>query len=146
MKKILITGATGFIGKNLLDYFLKQKYFILAILRKSKKNIKFSKEYKINKNLKSIIFSNIENLKKQLSNYKLDYVIHAATHYVKEHKFSDIKKIIESNILIPTIIADLCCNKKIKKFINFETIWQHYNNEKDNAYRSEEHTSELQSH
>ena len=37
MKRILITGATGFIGKNLLNYFLKKKYFVFAILRKSKK-------------------------------------------------------------------------------------------------------------
>ena len=134
MKKILITGATGFIGKNLLDYFLKKKYFILAILRKSKKNIKFSKKHKINKNFKSIIFSNSENLKKKLSNYKIDYVIHAATYYVKKHKSSDIKKIIESNILLPTMTVDIFCNKKIKKIINFETVWQHYNNKKDYAY------------
>jgi len=134
MKKILITGATGFIGKNLLNYFLKKKYFIYAILRKSKKNIKFSKEHKINKNFKSIIFSDIYNLKKQLLNYKIDYVVHAATHYVKKHKSSDINKIIESNILFPTIIIDLLCNKTIKKFINFGTVWQHYNNKKDHAY------------
>ena len=134
MRKILITGTTGFVGKNLLDYFLKRKYLIFAVLRRSKKNIKFSKEYKINKNFKSIIFSDIYDLKKQLSNYKIDYVIHAATHYVKQHKSSDIKKIIESNILFPTIIADLLCSKKIKKFINFGTVWQHYNNKKDYAY------------
>ena len=134
MKKILITGATGFIGKNLLNYFLKKKYFIYAILRKSKKNIKFSKEHEINKNFKSIIFSDIYNLKKQLLNYKIDYVVHAATHYVKKHKSSDINKIIESNILFPTIIIDLLCNKTIKKFINLGTVWQHYNNKKDYAY------------
>jgi nucleoside-diphosphate-sugar epimerase len=134
MKKILITGATGFVGKNLLDYFLKKKYFIYAILRKSKKNIKFAKEYKINKNFKSINFSDIYDLKKQLLNYKIDYAIHAATHYVKKHKSSDINKIIDSNILFPTIIIDMLCNKKIKKFINFGTVWQHYNNKKDHAY------------
>jgi len=134
MKKILITGTTGFIGKNLLDYFLKKKYFIFSLLRKSKKNIRFAKEYKINKNFKSIIFSDMDDLNKQLLNYKIDYVIHAATHYVKNHEYSDIKKIIESNVLLPTIIADLLCKKKIKKFINFGTVWQHYNNKKDYAY------------
>ena len=134
MKKILITGSTGFIGKNLLDYFLKKKYFIFSLLRKSKKNIRFVKEYKINKNFKSIIFLDMDDLNKQLLNYKIDYVIHAATHYVKNHEYSDIKKIIESNVLLPTIIADLLCKKKIKKFINFGTVWQHFNNKKDYAY------------
>jgi nucleoside-diphosphate-sugar epimerase len=134
MKKILITGATGFIGKNLLDYFLKKNFFIFATLRKSKKNIEFAKKYKVNKKFKSIIFADIYDLKKQLSNYKIDYIVHAATHYVKKHKPSDINKIIESNILFPTIITDLLCNKKIKKFINFGTVWQHYNTKKDSAY------------
>jgi nucleoside-diphosphate-sugar epimerase len=113
---------------------LKKKYFIHAILRKSKKNIKFAKELKINKNFKSIIFSDIYDLKKKLLNYKIDYVVHAATHYVKKHKSSDINKIIESNILFPTIIIDLLCNKKIKKFINLGTVWEHYNNKKNHAY------------
>jgi nucleoside-diphosphate-sugar epimerase len=134
MKKILITGATGFIGRNIFDYFLKKNYFIFVTLRKSKKNIEFAKKHKVNKNFKSIIFANIYDLRKKLSNYKIDYVVHTATHYVKKHKFSDISKTIESNILFPAIIADLLCNKKIKKFINFGTVWQHYNNKKDYAY------------
>ena len=113
---------------------MKKKYFVYAILRKSKKNIKFAKENKINKNFKSINFSGIYDLKKKLLNYKIDYVVHAATHYVKKHKSSDINKIIESNILFPTIIIDMLCNKKIKKFINFGTVWQHYNKKKDHAY------------
>ena len=134
MKKILITGATGFIGKNLLEYFLKKNFFIFATLRKSKKNIEFAKKHEVNKKFKSIIFANIYDLRKQLSNYKIDYIVHAATHYVKKHKPSDVNKIIESNILFPTIITDLLCNKKIKKFINFGTVWQHYNKKKDYAY------------
>ena len=59
MKKILITGATGFIGKNLLEYFLKKNFFIFATLRKSKKNIEFAKKHKVNKKFKSIIFAMI---------------------------------------------------------------------------------------
>ena len=43
MKKILITGATGFIGKNLLEYFLKKNFFIFATLRKSKKILNLPK-------------------------------------------------------------------------------------------------------
>lgn len=133
MKKILITGTTGFIGKNLLHHFLKKKYFVFSVLRKSKKNIKFVSDYKIYKNFKGIIFSNTDEIKRKILNYKIDYVIHAATYYVKEHKFSDINKIVQSNILFPTIIIDVLCNKRVQKFINFGTVWQHYNSEKDRA-------------
>ena len=134
MKKILITGASGFIGRNLLDYFLKKKFSIFVILRKSKKNINFCKEKNKNKNFKSILFTSSNNLHAQLANLKIDYVIHTATYYVKRHKSSDISRIVKSNILFPTILIDLLCKKKIKKFINFETVWQHHNNKKNYAY------------
>ena len=64
MKKILITGASGFIGKNLLDYFLKKNYYIYILLRNSKRNIKFTYKYKVNKNFKSIYFLDFTDLKK----------------------------------------------------------------------------------
>ena len=37
MKKILITGSTGFIGKSLVENLLKDKRKVFAVIRKSKK-------------------------------------------------------------------------------------------------------------
>ena len=71
MRKILITGATGFIGKNLLLHFLEKKYFIVAVLKKTKKNIKFSRENNKNKKFKSLLFSNTYELKKNYQIIKL---------------------------------------------------------------------------
>ena len=57
--RILITGATGFIGKNLCISLFKKNYKILAISRekiKSKKNITFIKSsLKLNKKNFNII-------------------------------------------------------------------------------------------
>ena len=39
MKKILITGGTGFIGSELSEYFLKKKYKVISTTR-SKQKIK----------------------------------------------------------------------------------------------------------
>ena len=40
MKKILVTGSTGFIGKSLVNNLLRDKRKVFAVIRKSKKNIK----------------------------------------------------------------------------------------------------------
>ena len=51
MKRILVTGSTGFIGKSLVNNLLKNKRKVFAIIRKSNKNIKSSSEIrKKNKN------------------------------------------------------------------------------------------------
>ena len=80
MKKILLTGSTGFIGSEILKN-LPTNNIIYITLRKRVKNLKK------NKNVVQILFKNHNQLNKRLKKIKIDYVIHCATHYVKKHNF-----------------------------------------------------------
>ena len=126
MYKILLTGSSGFIGLNLLESLSKKnKLFIILRNRSSKKIFE-------NKNIKIIKFKNYTSLNSQLKKIKVDIVIHCATYYVKIHKFSDIKKFCDANILLGNIILENLEKMRVKKFINFSTIWENANGKMNN--------------
>jgi nucleoside-diphosphate-sugar epimerase len=127
VKKILLTGSTGFIGSQLLKK-LSSNYKIYITLRKKGKI-----SYK-NKNVIKILFNNYNQLNQKLKKIKIDYVIHCATHYVKSHKFEDLDKLSESNILFGNIILENIGRMKVKKFINFSSVWENFNGTKDNYF------------
>ena len=124
--KILLTGSTGFIGSNLYEE-LSKKNELYLIVRK-KKNIK--------KNLigKIIYFKNYEELNKKLKKIKVQLVIHAATHYKKNHSINDLSNFAESNLLLGNIILENLSEMNVKKYINFSTVWEDYNGIKNNFY------------
>jgi nucleoside-diphosphate-sugar epimerase len=131
MKKILITGSTGFIGSNIF-LNIKNDFKIYLLLRRKlrKKKINFIK----NQNIKIINFKNYDELNFKIKKITVDVIIHCATYYVKKHKDKDISKIIDSNILFPNIILKNLKKMKVKKFINFTTVWENYNAQKDRSF------------
>ena len=127
MIKILLTGSTGFIGSYLLKKLCK-KNKIYVILRKKRNNVLR------NKNIKQIYYNNYEDLNKKIKKIKVNTVIHCATHYVKQHKFDDINKLSNSNILFGNIILENLKMMGVKKFINFSTVWENFNGKKENYF------------
>jgi len=134
MKRILVTGSTGFIGKSLVNNLLKNKRKVFAIIRKSNKNIKSSSEIrKKNKNFYPIFFNKNHELKIKLSNIKPEVIVNLATNYINYHpNHKDIYSIMNSNIIFPTLILDLCCKSKISKVINICSVMQCDKNKIDN--------------
>jgi nucleoside-diphosphate-sugar epimerase len=125
-KTILLTGSSGFLGKIFLRESLKKNYQVIDILRlKNKKKLELNELRKYyQKSYKSVFFKNNNDLKKKISNLKIDFFINFATLYKNDHTNSDINNFINSNITFPTIIMDII-QKKVKKVINFGTMMQH---------------------
>lgn len=127
MKNILLTGASGFIGSEILSELSKENIFYI-ILRK--RNFKIKK----NKKTKILIFKNYNDLNEKLKKIKIDIVIHCATHYVKNHKFNDLAKLANSNILFGNVILENLKNMNVKKFIYLSTVWENYNGIENNFF------------
>ena len=127
MKKILLTGSTGFIGSHLLKELSKNYIIYITLRTKTKKILK-------NKNVIKIYFNNYETLNRKLKKLKVNVVIHCATHYVKYHNFENLKKLGNSNILFGNVILENLEIMGARKFINFSTVWENYNGIKDNYF------------
>ena len=125
MKTIFLAGGSGFIGSNFLKrYNHKYKFFVLV--RDKKKNLNNSKEK--NKNIIYLFFKNNKQIDKILENIKVDYFVNLATFYSNRNESADIKKIVLSNILFPSLIINALNKKNLKKIINIGTMQEHYQN------------------
>ena len=75
MQKVLITGASGFVGFHLIEAALAKGLDVYAAIRGSS-DIKHLSSYKINYTFPD--FSSIESLEKELKEKQYDFIIHAA--------------------------------------------------------------------
>lgn len=121
--KILVTGATGFIGQNLVKS-LVEKQNVYAIVRE---NSKFSKiDSRVN------IFrynGNINTLIDFFQKEKFDGIVHLASLFLASHKSQDIPVLIDSNIKLATELLECAKLTDVKWFINTGTFWQNYQND-----------------
>jgi nucleoside-diphosphate-sugar epimerase len=125
--KIVITGATGFVGSNLTKYFLNLKYEVHLIVRPN------SDLSNLNMNDSSLkIFRYDNNLNSLISFFKETNPIctfHLASNFIAEHNSSQIDGLIASNVLFGVHLLEAMKEASVRTLINTGTSWQHYNNE-----------------
>ena len=83
MSNILITGATGFIGSFIVEEALRRGMEVWAAVRKSS-NCRYLQDARIHQI--ELHLDDKEQLKRQLSALRLDYVVHAAGVTKSLHK------------------------------------------------------------
>lgn len=125
--KILVTGATGFIGQNLVKLLLNKNYEIHAIIKLNSNSSKIDKRARIFK-----YDENIDVLIKYFNKENFDGVIHLASLFLASHTSKDIANLINSNIRFGTELLEACKESNVQWFLNTGTFWQNYNNEKYN--------------
>ena len=119
MKKVVVTGGSGFIGSNLVKYLLKKKYFVINIDKLSysanpynTRNLKDNKNYIFFK----VDLNNKKKIIKILKKYKPCGIFNLAAETHVDRSIDNPKNFIHSNILGTYNLLEsiLSCKQKIR--------------------------------
>lgn len=121
--KILLTGATGFIGSSLVQPLINQNYAVDVMIRSTSNDDRLVKSSDLGIYQLGSRYENIEEI---LASSRPDLVIHMATLFIAEHQPSQVASLVEANITFPTLLIEAMNHLEIKKMINFGTSWQFF--------------------
>lgn len=121
--RILITGANGFIGSNLVGYLANKKgYSVYALVRPTSDLSTLKPVFdkinilKVNNSFKSIEAS--------VRKSDPDVVIHLAALSVLNHEPCQVEELIDSNILFSTFLVEAMVRNNKSQLINTSTFWE----------------------
>ncbi len=119
MKKIIVTGGSGFIGSNLVEYLIKKKYFVINIDKLTYSSNNYSKKKFGKKKYKffKIDICNKKQLKRLIKKYKPECIFNLAAETHVDRSIDSPYQFIHSNILGTFSILEVIRenNKKNKK-------------------------------
>lgn len=114
MTKVLVTGGAGFIGSNIVDKLIDEKYYVVVI-----DNLSTGKIENINK---AAVFygcdiTDLERLKIIFRTEEPDYVIHHAAQISVQNSVSNPSNDAKNNILGTLNLLECCREFGVKKII-----------------------------
>lgn len=111
--RILLTGATGYLGSKLAHRFLENGHTVLCIVRESASLTK----------LKDILgdisigYVNHQNLSEIIVAFSPDVAVHTACLYERQ----EYAPVVNANLLFPLKILKICIDCSVKKWINTDS-------------------------
>ena len=123
-KSVLVSGASGFVGENLVHHLFKQGYRVTCLVRESTNKARLEA---ISPQVSFGLYDgSYKSAQRIFERTKYETVFHLATLAKYDHDPEDICDMIRSNIVLGTHLAEAMTEFKVKNLINACTFWQYY--------------------
>lgn len=127
MYKILFIGGAGFIGSNLIKYFVRDTNFKIFVYEPELANISRLDDYSEQLTLIRGSIEDFDLLKCVVSDHRIDTIVHLVSTMVPGSSYDDYKREIET-IVFPTVQLMGLCSERNIKFIYFSSGGTIYGN------------------
>lgn len=129
IKKILITGATGYIGSRVAEKLIEKGYQVCALIRETSDIYK----YPLPPSVTYVVHDGTTaSMVEIFCAEKPDCVIHLAARFIAEHQSSQVETLLEDNIVFSTNIFEGMKASGCPYIINTTSSWEHYQGEQYN--------------
>lgn len=120
--RLVISGSSGFLGSNLVRYFLMQGYDVISLTRKSSNMWRL--EGIENLKIETVDLESRSEVFDVIGSIKPDGVLHTASYGVY-HFEKDREKIFNTNLFGTINLLDACVENRVKLFINTGSYFEY---------------------
>jgi len=108
--KILITGATGFVGRNFVDKIIGHTIGLVVLEKKEARDF-YGKNF-------ILIESKSDKFKEEVRKFNPELVIHLASYLTSKQDTETLKKLLDANIVFGSMLLDALMETDVKYFVN----------------------------
>ncbi len=134
--KVLITGATGFVGSRLTQRLVNEA-FEVGIVKRRNSNVWRIKNLLDKIKTYDVDIRDIKCVYGAISHFKPDVIFHLATYYVIDHQPQELPLLIDTNVSGTMNLLEASREFMVKLFVNTSSCFV-YKNNKDKLSESME--------
>jgi len=120
--KILVTGATGFVGKHLVSRLINENYQCAVLVRDVEKAYSFFGDKVHIIKYDKDAFDYVD----KIHSFNPEIVIHLASHYTAADDIKELQKLLEANVVFTSYLCSALERNKIQLFINTGSFAEYF--------------------
>ncbi len=127
INRVLVTGATGYIGSSLVKRLVSDGYEVHIVVRE---NSNLNVLEPVLKCIRVHMYDgSTQGMISLVKTAQPDLVFHLASLFLAQHTSNDIEALIVSNVLFSSQLVEAMVVNGVRNLVNTGTSWQHYEND-----------------